>query len=142
MTYMLLREVRWIKAAMASAAPTDQVDRKGDRKGWQEHQKKMWGGGKVEAVKRSPIRWVDEIPKKVPLLIMQGSADWRVLPRHSFAIVDALKKRNHPHRFIFFEGADHGITEYRQEYHRQTLDWFNRWLKNKEPLPNMKPHGR
>jgi len=134
--------VRWIRAAMASAAPTDQVDRKGDREGWQEHQKKMWGGTKVEAIKRSPIRWVDEIPKKVPLLIMQGSADWRVLPRHSFAMVDELRKRNHPHRFMFFEGADHGITEYRQEYHRQTLDWFNRWLKNKEPLPNMKPHGR
>jgi len=142
MTYMLLREVRWVKAAMASAAPTDQVDRTGDRTGWQDHQKRMWGGGKAEAVKRSPVRWVDELPRKVPLLIMQGSADWRVLPRHSFAMVDELRKKNYPHRFIFFEGADHGITEYRREYHRQTLDWFNRWLKNNEPLPNMKPHGR
>jgi len=142
MGYMLLREVRWVKAAMCSAAPTDQVDRTGDRAGWKDHQKRMWGGDRAGALKRSPIRWVDELPRKVPLLIMQGSADWRVLPRHSFAMVDELQKRSHPHRFIFFEGADHQISEYRQEYHRQTIDWFNRWLKNKEPLPNMKPHGK
>jgi len=141
MVYMLLREIRWVKAAMCSAAPTDQVKPTG-RNNWKEHQKRMWGGGRAGALKRSPIRWVDELPKKVPLLIMQGSADWRVLPRHSFAMVHELQKRNHPHRFIFFEGADHQISEYRKEYHRQTIDWFNRWLKNKEPLPNMKPHGK
>jgi dipeptidyl aminopeptidase/acylaminoacyl peptidase len=142
MVYMLLREVSWIKAAMASAAPADMVKMVQNREGWQEHQKRMWGGDKTGAIKRSPIRRIDELPKKVPILIMQGSADWRVEPSHSFAIVESLCKQNHPHRFIFFEGADHGITEYRSEYHRQTIDWFTRWLKNKESLPNMKPHGQ
>lgn len=141
MIYMLLREVRWIKAAMIAGAPTDQVDRTGDRPGWREHQKEMWGGSKIESIKRSPIRWVDALPKRVPLLIMHGSADWRVLVRHSLVMVTALVVRQIPHRFILFEGADHGITEYRAEYHRQTLDWFNRFLVQHEPLPNMKPHG-
>lgn len=141
MTYMLLREVTWIKAAMIAGAPTDQVNRTGDRPGWKEHQKEMWGGGKVEAIKRSPIFWAGDLPKKVPLLIMHGSADWRVLPRHSIEMLPLLAKANIPHRFILFEGADHGITEYRIEYHRQTMDWFNRFLKNKEPLPILKPHG-
>lgn len=141
MTYMLLRDVSWIKAAMIAGAPTDQVDRTGDRPGWREHQKEMWGGSKVENIRRSPMRWIDSLPKKVPLLIMHGSADWRVLVRHSLVMVTALATRQIPHRFILFEGADHGITEYRAEYHRQTLDWFNRFLKQHEPLPNMKPHG-
>lgn len=141
MVYMLLREVNWIKAAMTAGAPTDQVNRTGDRPGWKEHQKEMWGGSKIETIKRSPIRWVHELPKKVPILIMHGTADWRVLPRHSIEMLPLLAKANIPHRFILFEGADHGITEYRVEYHRQTMDWFNRFLKNKEPLPNLKPHG-
>lgn len=141
MVYMLLREVNWIKAAMIAGAPTDQVNRAGDRPGWRDHQKEMWGATKTEAVKRSPIRWVNELSKKVPLLIMHGTADWRVLPRHSINILPLLAKADIPHRFILFEGADHGITEYRAEYHRQTIDWFNRFLKNKELLPNLKPHG-
>lgn len=141
MAYMLLREVTWIKAAMIAGAPTNQVNGAGDRSGWKEHQKEMWGGSKIETIKRSPIHWVSELPKKVPILIMHGTADWRVLPRHSLEILPLLAKEKIPHRFMLFEGADHGISEYRIEYHRQTMDWFNRFLKNKEPLPNLKPHG-
>lgn len=141
MVYMMLRESKWIKAAMIAGAPTDQLKRTGDRPGWKEHQKEMWGGGKIETIKRSPIHWVSELPKKVPILIMHGTADWRVLPRHSIEILPLLAKEKIPHRFILFEGADHGISEYRLEYHRQTMDWFNRFLKNNEPLPNLKPHG-
>ncbi|MES2966213.1 MAG: prolyl oligopeptidase family serine peptidase [Patescibacteria group bacterium] len=132
MVYMLLREVKWIKAAVIAGAPTDQVNRTGDRPGWKEHQKEMWGGSKMETIKRSPIRWVNELSKKAPLLIMHGSADWRVLPRHSLEILPLLAQATIPHRFILFEGADHGISEYRLEYHRQTMDWFNRFLINKE----------
>ncbi len=141
MVFMLLRQVRWIKAAMIAGAPTDQVDRAGDRARWREHQIDMWGGSIDESTKRSPIRWVGELSKKVPLLIMHGSADWRVLPRHSFNLLPLLHEHAIPFRFILFEGADHALTEHRHEYHAQTLDWFNRFLKNKEPLPNLKPHG-
>ena len=47
-----------------------------------------------------------------------------------------------PHRFILFEGADHGISEYRKEYEEQSLEWFNRFVKKREKLPNLKPHGK
>lgn len=141
MTYMLLKEVRWIKAVMIGSAPVDQVDRTGDRTGWREHQIAMWGGSKAESVKRSPIRWVAQLPKKVPILMMHGSSDWRVLARHSIEMAKELYNHKIPYRFILFEGADHGITEYKDECFAQTLSWFNRFLKDHEPLPNMKPHG-
>ena len=41
-----------------------------------------------------------------------------------------------------FEVGDHGISEHRDEVNKQVLNWFDRYLKNAETLPNMKYHGR
>ena len=41
-----------------------------------------------------------------------------------------------------FEGSDHGISEKKDEADAQVIAWFNRYLKNDEPLPDMKYHGR
>jgi len=141
MAYMLLREVKWIKAAVIAAAPADQVRQGKERPKWREHQVSLWGKGKEELIRRSPLRWVADLPKKVPVLLMHGSADWRVSPLDSIEMSQEMYKNMVPHRFILFEGADHGITEYKIEYFKQSLGWFNRFLKNSEPLPNLKPHG-
>ena len=34
------------------------------------------------------------------------------------------------------------LPEYQDEYFDQTISWFNRFLKQGEPLPNMKLHGK
>lgn len=142
MAYMLLREVSWVKCAVIGSAPVDQIAQAKERKGWREHQIKMWGKSKEESVKRSPLFWIDTISKKVPLLIMHGSADWRVSVTHSQRMSLSLYQAPIPHRFVLFEGADHGITEYKNEYVQQTLSWFDRFLKKGESLPNLEMHGR
>lgn len=53
-----------------------------------------------------------------------------------------LYKNKVPHRLIMYEGADHGISEFYEDYKKQTIEWFDRFLKKKERLPNLKPHGR
>jgi dipeptidyl aminopeptidase/acylaminoacyl peptidase len=141
MTYMMLRDVKWIKSAVIASTPTDQVRQGKERPGWREHQISLWGKSRKETIKRSPLRWVDDLPKKIPLLIMHGSSDWRVNPLDSIEMSKAMYERKIPHRFILFEGADHGITEYKNEYFNQTLNWFNRYLKSDEKLPDMKHHG-
>lgn len=141
MTYMMLREVKWIKAVAIGGASTDQVRQGKNRKGWREHQIKRWGKSRAETIKRSPLRWLDELPKNVPMLIMHGLSDWRVNPLDSIEMSQALLKHKIPHRLILFEGADHGISEYRSEYIRQTLEWFDRFLKKGEKLPDIEPHG-
>lgn len=141
MVYMMLRKVKWIKAAMVAAAPTDQIRAAKERPQWREHQISLWGKSREESIKRSPLRWVDDLPKKVPILMMHGSSDWRVSPLDSIDMSKAMYERKIPHRFVLFEGADHGVTEYKDEYFRQTLDWFNRFLKDEEMLPDMKSHG-
>ena len=142
MTYMCLANVKWIKASVVGAAPSDEVSATKFRKGWEQHQKKMYGGSIAEKKKRSAIYWVDKFSKKTPLLVMHGTADWRVKPENSMQMAQELYKNKIPFRLILFEGADHGLTEFREEYKRQVFDWFDRFLKKGERLPNLKPHGR
>jgi dipeptidyl aminopeptidase/acylaminoacyl peptidase len=141
MAYMLLREVKWVKAVVIGGAPTDQIRHAKNRAGWRKHQIERWGRSRDETIKRSPLRWVNELPTNVPILIMHGLSDWRVDPLDSIDMSRALLNQKVPYRLILFEGADHFVSEYRGEYVRQTLDWFNRFLVEGEALPNMKPHG-
>jgi|CXWL01.1.fsa_nt_gi dipeptidyl aminopeptidase/acylaminoacyl peptidase len=141
MAYMLLREVSWVKAGVISGAPTDQVRQGRDRPKWRAHQIEMWGKSKKEMIKRSPLKWIEDLPKKTPLLIMHGLSDWRVSPIDSIEMSRALLKHSVPHRLILFEGADHGISEHKKEFIAQSLSWFKRFLKEEEALPSTKPHG-
>jgi len=142
MAYMLLREVKWLKAAVIGGAPTDEFRAGKERKRWREHQISLYGKSRRELQRRSAIKWADELPQNVPVLLVHGSADWRVLADHSINMSKAMYENKIPHRFILFEGADHGISEYRKEYEEQSLEWFNRFVKKREKLPNLKPHGK
>ncbi len=141
MAYMLLREVKWIKAAVIGGAPSDEFRAGKERKGWRKHQVSLYGATRKELLKRSPIKWAAELPKNAPILLVHGSADWRVLADHSILMSAQLYKYHIPHRLIIFEGADHRIAEYREEYFEQSLQWFERFLKKDRKLPNLRLHG-
>lgn len=141
MAYLSLARVKWIKAAVAIAAPADQVLAPEFRKGWKEHTVKMYGGSLKEDKKRSPVYWAEKFCKKTPLLIMHGSADWRVNPMDSIRLAEKLYENKVPYRLILFEGADHAISEYLEARNKYTFEWFDRFLKKKEKLPLLKPHG-
>lgn len=98
---------------------------------------------KVQALQeRSAIYWVDNFPKNVPILMLHGNSDWRVKPDQPLKLALEFEKYRIPYRLIMFEGCDHGITEKQNEVDNEVLNWFNRYLKNNEPLPDMKYHGR
>ncbi len=141
MAYMLLREVSWLKAAVIGGASTDEFRAGKEREGWREHQVSLFGKSQKELLKRSPIKWVNELPKKVPILIVHGSADWRVPADHSIQIALKLYDNKIPNRLIIYEGADHGITEYWKHYRKEAVEWFDRYLAKDKKLPNMNPHG-
>ncbi|NMM48124.1 alpha/beta hydrolase family protein [Marinigracilibium pacificum] len=92
--------------------------------------------------RRSAVKWADQFPKDVPILILHGTSDWRVRAEHSLLLAQELSKYRVPYRLILYEGGDHGISEYREEQQTETLEWFNRFLIRKEKLPNMEFHGR
>jgi dipeptidyl aminopeptidase/acylaminoacyl peptidase len=141
MAYMLLREVKWLKAAVIGGAPTDEFRAAKEREGWRDHQISLFGKSKQELSKRSPIKWAGELPKNVPMLIMHGSSDWRVPADHSILMSKELYDHKIPHKFILYEGADHGISEFWKDYRHQSLSWFNTYLVENRKLPNVKLHG-
>lgn len=129
MVYRALAKVDWIKAAVIGSAPTNEIRAGEWRKGWKEHQIEMFGGSLEECKKRSAIFWVDKFSKKTPLLIMHGTSDWRVNPQDSIDMAEELTKNNIVHKLIMFEGADHGITQFKRKYRKEAIDWFNKYLK-------------
>ncbi|WP_165784595.1 alpha/beta hydrolase family protein [Solitalea longa] len=90
---------------------------------------------------RSAVFWADQLCPTTPILLMQGSADWRVLPEESMEMLNKLYECRHPVRFILYEGADHGITEYREEKLAEMKRHFDYYLRDIKKLPNMVPHG-
>ena len=141
MTYRALSLVKWIKAAVIGAAPTDEVSAPKFRKGWREHQISLYGKSKTEQIKRSAQYWPEKIYKKAPILLLHGSADWRVPVSNAIRMSEKLYEQKVPFRLVVYEGGDHGISEFRKEVNQLTFEWFDRFLKKKEKLPNIKPHG-
>ena len=141
MTYLSLAKVKWLKAAVVVGAPTNLIRQEKLRPEMKEHFKKMFGGSVEEKKKRSAIFWAHLFNKKTPLLIMHGGSDWRVSPLDSLELSQKLLKLHVPHRFVLFEGASHGLGEHTDESTKMTISWFDRFLKNDEPLPDTKLHG-
>jgi len=142
MVYLSLARVKWLKAAVAISAPSDQISAAKFRGKWKEHQKDMYGGNLKENMRRSPIYWTEKFYKKTPLLIMHGSADWRVNPKDSIRLAEKLYEKKIPCRLIIFEGGDHAISEFLDLRNKYTFEWFDRFLKKKEKLPYLIPHGK
>jgi dipeptidyl aminopeptidase/acylaminoacyl peptidase len=58
---------------------------------------------------RSPLSKVDQI--RIPMLIAQGANDPRVTKVESDQIVEAMKERNIPHKYLVFEDEGHSISK-------------------------------
>lgn len=59
----------------------------------------------------------------------------------SLRLASAFQKLKIPYRLVMYEGADHGLSEFRQEANTEIIKWLDRYVKNSEPLPNLEPHG-
>ena len=141
MTYLSLAKVKWLKAVVTVGATTNLLRQEKLRTEMKGHFKKMFGGSLAAKKRRSAIFWTNLFYKKTPLLIMHGSSDWRVSPLDSIELAQKLLALRIPHRLVIFEGTDHALSEHADESMKFTLAWFDRFLKNKEPLPETKPHG-
>lgn len=147
MTYLALTKTNKIKAAAVGGAISDLFENIADRPEMEtgvmaELIPGYANNKEVELTNRSAVKWADKFKKDVPILMLHGNADWRVKPEQSLKLALEFEKYRVPYRLIMFEGGDHGINEHRIEVNEQVISWFDRFLKNNEPLPDMKYHGR
>ena len=73
-----------------------------------------------EYVKRSAVCWADKIIP--PVLICQGTDDWRVIPGQSFEMDRMLTAAGKEHKLIIYEGADHSLKG--TSYIDDVIAWF------------------
>ena len=147
MTYIALTKTKKIKAVVVGGAVSDNFSSIEDRPEMEtgvlsELIPNYADNKDAELEKRSAIKWADKFPKNVPILMLHGNSDWRVKPEQSLKLALEFEKNRIPYRLIMFEGGDHGISEHKKEVNEQVINWFDRYLKNNEKLPNMEYHGR
>jgi dipeptidyl aminopeptidase/acylaminoacyl peptidase len=53
----------------------------------------------------------------------------------------ALFAARKPVSLLLIEGADHAITERRDEYYEAARAWMDRYVRDRGRLPNLTPHG-
>jgi len=91
---------------------------------------------------RSVVYHADKLSKTTPLLLLHGTADWRVVPEESLQMALALQKAHVPYRLVMFEGGDHALSEHREEVYAMIKAWLQKYVVEGAPLPNLQPHGR
>lgn len=91
---------------------------------------------------RSAINRVEDISKTTPILMLHGSADWRVVPEMALELSAAFIKEKIPHRLVIFEGGDHGLSEFNDEVDEMVKSWLDKYLVQDKSLPNLDLHGK
>jgi dipeptidyl aminopeptidase/acylaminoacyl peptidase len=147
MTYLALRKTCKFKAAVVTAGMANAFTNISSRPEMEKNVfselvPNYWATKETVLKERSAVFWADKLCDQTPLLIMHGSSDWRVPPSESLELVNKLYQYKHPTRFIFYEGADHGITEFRDDSFAEMKKHFDYYLRDNKKLPNMEPHGR
>ncbi|MCT4665297.1 MAG: prolyl oligopeptidase family serine peptidase [Flavobacteriales bacterium] len=144
MTYLTLPKTNQIKAAVVGGAPSDKtvIDRPiMETKVYAELIPKYWKNKEIELKKRSAYYFAYKFPKDVPLLILHGNSDRKVKASNSLKLAKELKKYKIPYKLKIYEGGDHGLRAFRDEVDYEVMNWFKRFLKNEESLPNMELNG-
>ncbi len=139
-TFRLLAETDWAKAAVVISGLLTLMDDT-FRPKMKEHFEKMFGGSQEERRKRSALSWPETLPKHVPILLMNGTSDWRVDPRTALHLSEKFLDLKIPHRLVMFEGDDHRLTKHLPESRALSLAWLDRFVRNGEPIPDMEPNG-
>ena len=141
MTYQVLACSNYLKAAVSIAGQTN-LDRQTIlRPEMIKVFERAFGNTADGRKARSAINFADQFCQTTPLLILHGTADWRVSPKDSLELASKMLEAHIPHRLVMFEGGDHGLTEHRKEEWAMIHSWFDRFVKNGETLPNLEPHG-
>jgi dipeptidyl aminopeptidase/acylaminoacyl peptidase len=79
--------------------------------------------------KHNPI---DHVAKwKVPMLVVHGGKDYRVVDTQGMATFTALQRRGVPSRFLYFPDENHWVLKPANSvlWHETVLGWLDQWTK-------------
>lgn len=73
---------------------------------------------------RSALRWAEQLPADMPVLLLHGEADDRVNVEDARAMADRLRQLERPYKLIVYPGDDHGLRQNWRAARTEILDWF------------------
>lgn len=82
----------------------------------------------AERRKRSPLFWVEDLPKNLPILLQHGARDKRVSTLSSIRMAERLQSLERPYRLVIYEEGGHGLREHEKEVSRDLTYWFRKYL--------------
>ncbi len=145
MTYLALTKTTKIKAAVVGSGMADAFNAIKRRPGmdtvFAELVPGYWQNKDSLLKARSAVCWADKICMTTPLLLLTGSADWRVSPEDQLEMVNKLYEIKHPFRFEFFEGGQHSLIEHFDEVNHATKIFLDKYVRDKQTFPSLVPHG-
>ncbi len=135
-TFLTMKRTNKIKAVAVGGPSTNLVrgiiDRSELDEWWSQFIPDYSTNKKEILEKRSANMWVDELPKNVPILMLQGAEDLALPSDYTLEFALELTKHSVPYRLIKYERGSHSLKEYRSEVFRELFTWFDRYLINEE----------
>lgn len=75
----------------------------------------------------SAVEWADKI--NVPLLMLQGGADWRVDPGETLHLAQKLQELGKSYELVIYAGDDHGLSLNRSDADNRIIAWFKQHMR-------------
>jgi len=145
MTYLALTRTDKIRAAIVTSGLSDLMESSKSRpellRVWKNLIPDFDSHMEATLKTRSAIQWPEKLPANVPVLIIHGTADWRVSPLQAFDMARALYTANRPVRFVMYEGGSHGVPEFAAVRDALMRSWLDDYLRDGKKWPDLKPHG-
>jgi dipeptidyl aminopeptidase/acylaminoacyl peptidase len=145
MTYLALPRTNRIKAAIVLSGMSDLFENGRSRPEMEANFKRFmpdYASNRDAALaRRSAVRWANKLSADVPLLLIHGTADWRVSPTEAFDMARALYEAKRPVRLVIYEGGSHGVPEFAAERQAAVRAWLDAYVRDGRKWPDLTPHG-
>jgi dipeptidyl aminopeptidase/acylaminoacyl peptidase len=144
-TYLSLLRTDRIRAAVSISGVSDLFEGGKARPEMEANYKRFMpdyaAGREAALARRSAVRWAEKLPANVPILLMHGTADWRVSPVQALDMTRALYAAKHPVRLMMFEGGSHGLPEFLPERDGAMRAFLDAYVRDGKKWPDLTPHG-
>ena len=131
MTYLALKHGITVNAAAVSAGPTDLASLGQLRPEMAKNYREMIPGYEKDPAgttrERSALEWPEKI--NTPVLMLHGTADWRVPTTDSLRLAFKLQQLHKTYALEIFANDVHGLPLHNDEAHEKIVHWFRQYMR-------------
>ncbi len=133
MTFLAVKKGMPVNAIATGGGMTDLIANSKDRPQlikyvWKDLIPDFATRGEAAMRERSAVNFAEQI--NVPVLIVQGGADWRVnTGNQALALANKLQSLGKTYELIIYAGDDHSTNHNRLDRERRIVEWFKKYMK-------------